>query len=130
MPITEPAVGYGLAALPVLLRPTPEAGAQGYARPNISTMGGHYTSNGTWGLFGGGYASINLKYYDDSSAKKGAPSLEYNLKLGGGLTHGRFRIQHSKFYAGVRYPFLRVDATAKPESSSVSPPTRWRATVG
>src|SRR5688572_24534227 len=39
MPITEPAVGYGLAAFPIFLRARPEAGAQGYARPNISTAG-------------------------------------------------------------------------------------------
>ena len=100
MPITEPAVGYGFAAFPVFLRPRTEAGAQGYARPNLSAAGGIYTSNGTWGLFGGdssiwkngrietlfggGYASANLKYYDDSGARKGASGLGYNLSLGGG----------------------------------------------
>ena len=49
MPITEPAVGYGVAVFPIFLRPRTEAGAQGYAQPNISTAGGLFTSNGSWG---------------------------------------------------------------------------------
>jgi hypothetical protein len=36
MPITEPAVGYGLALFPVFLRPRTEAGAQGYILKSTS----------------------------------------------------------------------------------------------
>jgi hypothetical protein len=140
MPITEPAVGVGVAVFPVFVRPRTEAGTQGYSRPNISTVGGLYTSNGSKGLLGGdssiwkkgavetlfvgGYASINLKYYDDARSRTGAPNLGYNLKLGGGVARGRFRIRNSHLYAGVRYLFLQVTAVPTAGSSSVAPPAR------
>ncbi len=139
-PITEPAVGFGFAAFPVFLRPRADAGAEGYARPNISTVGGAYTSNHTWGifgadssiwkdgrietLFGGGYGSINLKFYNDAGSLKGAPSLGYNLSMAGGVARGRFRIRNSKFYVGVKYLYLKVDASATSQDSDVPAPER------
>ena len=140
MPITEPAVGFGVAVFPIFVRPRTEAGAAGYARPNISTLGGIYTSNQSWGLLGGdssiwkkgqvetffagGYGSINLKYYDDAAGRTRAPNLAYNLGIGGGMARGRLRIGNSKFYAGVRYLWLRVEAKAQPQQSPVPPPSR------
>jgi hypothetical protein len=144
MPITEPAVGYGLALFPVFLRPRTEAGAQGYARPNISAAGGLFTSNGSWGVlagdssywkngrietfFAGGYGSINLKYYDKAGSRKGAPSLGYNLGMTGGVARGRFRIADSHFHLGIRYLLLEVNASPKSEASSVAPPARMGRT--
>jgi hypothetical protein len=141
MPITEPAVGYGLAVFPIFVRPREDVGAQGYSRPNITTAGGLFTSNGSWGLFGGdstiwrngaietlfagGYGSINLKYYDDAGGRKGAPALDYKLKIAGGVARSRFRIRKSKFYVGLRYLYLQADASAKSQSSSVTPPPRF-----
>jgi hypothetical protein len=52
MPVTEPAVGIGVAVFPIFLRPRTSVGSQGYARPNITAAGGLYTSNDTWGAFG------------------------------------------------------------------------------
>lgn len=50
MPITEPAVGYGLAGGPVFLRPRRSEGSEGWARPNVTVIGGLYTSNQSWGF--------------------------------------------------------------------------------
>ena len=77
--ITEPAVGYGGGAgLMFLSKPLPQA-EDGLGRPNITTVGGFGTENGTWGTFGADlrywldehlqtlvgliYASANLKFY-------------------------------------------------------------------
>jgi hypothetical protein len=49
--ITEPAVGYGGGAGGLFLRPHKEAGAEGWARPDISGVGGFATQNGTWAAF-------------------------------------------------------------------------------
>lgn len=77
--ITEPAVGYGLGATALFLRPRQEAGEQGWARPNASVLGGFATQNGTWMAMGGdasrwldgrlrslagaGVGKINLDFY-------------------------------------------------------------------
>ena len=63
----------------MFLRPREEAGEEGWARPNISAVGGIATQNGTWGalagdasrwrdgrlrtLVGGGTGQINLDLY-------------------------------------------------------------------
>ena len=51
--ITEPAVGYGGGAAGLFLRPRKEAGEEGWARPDISAIGGIATQNGTWAGFAG-----------------------------------------------------------------------------
>lgn len=51
--VAEPAVGYGGGAVGMFLRPRREAGEEGWARPDISALGGFGTENGTWGAFGG-----------------------------------------------------------------------------
>src|SRR5689334_5905709 len=43
--ITEPAVGSGGGAIGLFLRPRREAGDEGWARPNISALGGFKTQN-------------------------------------------------------------------------------------
>ena len=45
--ITEPAIGYGGGLAGMFLRPRKEAGSEGWARPNISAVGGFATENGT-----------------------------------------------------------------------------------
>jgi hypothetical protein len=137
MPVTEPAVGIGVAVFPIFLRPRTSAGSQGYARPNITTAGGLYTSNNTWGAFGadssiwkdgrietffaGGHASINLKYYGDQAGKN-APFIGYTLSTTGGVARGRFRLGNTKFYVGLRYLYLQVDSAPKSSEGAVAPP--------
>lgn len=51
--VTEPAVGFGGGLAAMFVRPRREAGSEGYARPNLSAVGGVFTENGTRMLFGG-----------------------------------------------------------------------------
>jgi hypothetical protein len=43
VPITEPAIGYGAFGAAAFLDPREEAGAEGWARPNITAVGGMWT---------------------------------------------------------------------------------------
>src|SRR5262245_55689038 len=77
--VTEPAVGYGGGLAGMFIRPRKQAGEEGYARPNISAVGGIATENGTWMAFagdsshwfgdrlqtlaGGGGGKLNLDFY-------------------------------------------------------------------
>ena len=77
--ITEPAIGYGGGLAGMFLRPRKEAGSEGWARPNISVVGGFATENGTKGAFaadisrwldgrlhttvGAGTGKVNLDFY-------------------------------------------------------------------
>src|SRR5215510_7486497 len=40
--VTEPAVGYGGGLAGMFIRPRKQAGSEGYARPNMSVVGGIY----------------------------------------------------------------------------------------
>src|SRR5215471_7241636 len=79
MPITEPAVGYGVAGGLAFLSKSLGQAAQGLGRPNITFVGGMGTANGSWGAFAGDsrywlddrvqtltgavYASVNFDFY-------------------------------------------------------------------
>lgn len=120
IPITEPAVGYGAAgALAFIDKPKGEARA-GFGRPNITAVGGLGTENGSWGVMAGdsrywlddrlqtlvgvAYASINLDYYGigENNVLKNDP-LRYNLEPVGGLVQAKYRLGHSRFWAGLSY---------------------------
>ena len=45
--ITEPAVGFGGGLVAMFVRPRHQAGKEGFARPDISAVGGAFTENGT-----------------------------------------------------------------------------------
>jgi hypothetical protein len=100
--VTEPAVGYGGGLAGMFVRPRKEAGGEGYARPNMSIVGGMATENGTWGAFAGdsshwfgdrvqtlaalGTGRINLDFYGlgdttDSLDDAVSYSLDFSLAL-------------------------------------------------
>ena len=131
MPITEPAVGYGAAGGLAFVN-TPKGEAQaGYGRPNITAVGGLGTQNGSWGVAAGdarhwlddrlqtqvglAYASVNLDYYGlgQDSLLKNHP-LRYNLEPLGGLVAAKYRLGHSRWWAGLGYALattqVRFDA--------------------
>ena len=98
IPITEPAVGYGLVGLVAFMdKPSEEEKSEGAMRPDITAVGGLATENGTWGVFGAdirhwadgrieslvaaGYVDVNLRFYPAGSGSENAPSLEYNMKV-------------------------------------------------
>jgi hypothetical protein len=98
-----------------------------------------YTSNQSWGLlavdsstwkdgrvetvFGGGHASVNLKYFGEGSGNDNSERhLEYNLTMSGLLTKGRFRLGASHWYGVLRYLYANVESLVMPpEGSSTDP---------
>jgi outer membrane protein assembly factor BamA len=121
IPITEPAIGYGLGgALIFIDKPQGKEKAAGFGRPNLSGVGGMATENGTWGLgafdlrhwhkdtvqtqVGGVYASVNLDFYglSDDSILKEHP-LSYNLEPLGGMMQVRYRLGNTRCWAGLNY---------------------------
>ena len=133
--ITEPAVGSGGGAIGMFLRPRRDAGDEGFARPNISALGGFKTQNGTWGGFAGdtsrwmdgrlrtlaGIATgvINLDFYGVGTTR--IPFSEerarYSLEFSGGLVQANWQLAPKSPWAiGLRYvyadvnPKLREDA--------------------
>jgi hypothetical protein len=132
-PITEPAIGYGAGGgLMFIHKPQREAEA-GFARPNITAMGGMGTANGSWGagvgdsrfwlddrlqtVVGLGYASVNLDYHGigADSVLRSHP-LGYNLQPLGGLLQAKYRIGASRWWAGLGYALAstRVKFDAPP----------------
>ncbi len=123
MPITEPAVGYGLAAGPMFISKDPDS-----KRPNITMVGGLVTDNGSWGalagdyrnwldgrlqtLAGAVYASVNLDYYGigEDPALVNDP-LRYNLEPKGGLLQSKYQIGDSSFWVGLGYAFFSTDVS-------------------
>ena len=82
IPITEPALGYGLAGAAVFLRPRTSAGSEGWARPDVNVAGGMYTSNQSSGVMAADSSTwkdgrvetvsvraclVNLKYFGEGA---------------------------------------------------------------
>ena len=128
IPITEPAVGYGAAGGLVFIdKPFGEAQA-GFGRPNMTVVGGLVTENGTKGVMAGDmrhwmddrlqtlvgviHASVNLDFYGigrDNTLKDHPRS--YNLEPLGGLVRAKYRINGSKFWAGIGYAIASIKVT-------------------
>jgi hypothetical protein len=125
--VTEPAVGYGGGVVGMFLRPRTEAGGQGFARPNISAVGGFATENGTWGAFagdssrwadgqleslaGGGTGRINLDFYGLGldSASLDQP-VRYTLDFSAMLLQGNWHVnKRSPWSVGLRYIYAQVE---------------------
>jgi outer membrane protein assembly factor BamA len=119
-PITEPAVGYGAAGgVAFIDKPKGEAQA-GFGRPNVTAVGGMGTENGSWGvlaadsrywlddrlqtLVGVAHASVNLDFYGigRDGILQNHP-LRYNLQPLGGLVQVKYRLGHSRAWAGLSY---------------------------
>ena len=129
-PITEPAVGYGLAGGLIFVDKNREAAEPGYRRPNITGVGGLGTENGTWGAFaldsrywlddrlhtkaGAISASVNLDFYGvgKSDFVRNYP-VSYNLRPKGGFLQGQYRIADSRIWAGLGYVAAVTDVSFK-----------------
>lgn len=143
MPITEPAVGYGAAIVPVFIK-RPE----GQKRPNFYAAGAMKTENGTEGIFGGyaGYhfdeklhlqsfivsTSVNLDFHGLGSALiPGDKSLQYNLDLKGAQFGGNWQIADSPWKVGMHYFYGTVDASLNRASDiNLLPPQLELPTLG
>ncbi len=127
-PITEPAVGYGaLGALVFIDREEPTPG-QRFTRPNIATVGGLATENGTQGLFaahlgtwregrlrtlaGVADADVNLEFFGlGNSGAPEAASLEYTVSARGGVAGGSYRTGSLPLWIGLRYALVKTHVT-------------------
>lgn len=133
VPITEPALGYGAFVAAVLLDPREEAGAAGWARPNITAVGGMATEGGSDGFFAGnsstwadgdlqtlvGVGSMDLElglYGVGADPALGGRSLDYELDMDGVVGEVRRRLGGSDFWLGLRavYAHATVDFDAPP----------------
>jgi hypothetical protein len=128
IPITEPAVGYGVGGgVAFISKPLAETRA-GLGRPSITFAGGMATENGTWGaavgdlrywlddrvqtLAGIVHASVNLDFHGigQDSVLADQP-LRYNLEPTAGALQARYRFGDTRLWAGLSYAFAVTDVS-------------------
>lgn len=139
-PVTEPAVGFGIAGGLIFFHsregdPPPAPAPAGEGRmtaPSLTAVGGFTTENGSWGVFGGhrgvwkedrirylgglGYADLQLTIYGtrpqttDISRDIEIRAVPFIQDLG-------VRIPGSDYFAGLRYVFVSSDITFTPGRS-------------
>ncbi|OYT12046.1 MAG: hypothetical protein B6I18_02025 [Bacteroidetes bacterium 4572_112] len=121
-PITEPAVGFGAAAVGVFFIPKKDDGSHKFKMPDIVGIGGGYTENTTWFVGGGyigfwnndkiryrgvtGYGDVKLRYYKDDGYITGY--LNFRLQSFLILQQALFRIGNSGFMIGGKYQFSKT----------------------
>jgi hypothetical protein len=148
MPITEPAIGYGLGGGVMFLdEPMGKAAAE-FKRPNITGVFGFGTENGTWGGGAGDIrnwmdgrlqtiaaaftASVNLDFYGigEDPALADQP-LRYTLKPLGGVLQGKYRLGDSRIFAGIGYAYVAMDTSFEaPEGTTGMPDYVSESTLG
>lgn len=128
--VTEPAVGYGGGGVGMFLRPRREAGDEGWARPDISAIGGAATQNGTWAgfagdasrwldgrlrtLVGAGTGQVNLDFYGLGDASSLNRALSYSLQFSGAVAQANWQLApKSPWAVGMRYVYADVDPTLR-----------------
>lgn len=129
--VTEPAVGYGGGAAGMFLRPRPQAGQAGWARPDISAIGAIGTQNGTWAAFAGdsslwldgrlktlagaGTGLINLDFYGlGATAAEAGQAVRYSLKFSGAVGQANWRLApRSPWSLGMRYVFADIEPSLR-----------------
>jgi len=148
MPITEPAVGYGVGGGVMFLDEAVGKAAAEYKRPNISGVFGFGTENGTWGggvgdmrnwmdgrlqtLAAGFTASVHLDFYGigDDPVLADRP-LRYELEPLGGVVQGKYQLGDSRFFAGIGYVYVAMDVRFEaPENTPGLPDYASESTVG
>jgi hypothetical protein len=124
--VTEPAVGYGGGVVGMFLRPRRDAGEEGWARPNISAVGGFGTENGTWGAFGGdssrwrdgrvrtlvggGAGRVNLDFFGLAGRASRGEGVRYSLDFTGVVAQVNAQLAPKSPWAiGIRYVFADVN---------------------
>jgi hypothetical protein len=131
--VTEPAVGYGGGLAAMFVRPGKQAGTEGFAKPNMSIVGGIATENGTWAAFAGdsshwfedrvqtlaagGGGRINLDFYGlgDTAASLDEP-VRYSLDFSLALLQGDWKPKpKSPWSIGLRYVYSQVKPKLRDE---------------
>lgn len=135
MPITEPAVGYGVGGGLIFIdRKEPKPG-QAPQKPNMAVVGGMLTENNSWAVLGGHSGnwqegqvetlvglmggSINLDFYGVGDGSLTSVPMSYNIQPLGGIVEGRYRIGKSPVRVGLGYLFGQANVSF---NSTVLPP--------
>jgi hypothetical protein len=135
--VTEPAVGYGGGVAGLFVRPRESAGEDGFARPNISMLGGIATENGTWMAFAGdsshwyderlqtlaagGGGKLNLDFYGlgENRASLDQP-ISYSLETSLVLLQGNWKLTpRSPWSVGLRYVYSQVEPQLRDAPANV-----------
>ena len=135
--VTEPAVGYGGGVAGLFVRPRESAGEDGFARPNISMLGGIATENGTWMAFAGdsshwyderlqtlaagGGGKLNLDFYGlgENRASLDQP-ISYSLETSLVLLQGNWKLTpKSPWSVGLRYVYSQVEPQLRDAPANV-----------
>ena len=142
VPITEPAVGYGLAAAAVFIKRQPPVAGQPHARPNIGALGGLATDNGSRGLFAGhsgnwregrlrslaGLADmdLNLEFYGvDPGRFERLSAVDYTIRATGGVLGGSHQVGQTPLWLGLNYVYAATELSLRgdPGEGAELPPT-------
>jgi hypothetical protein len=137
IPITEPAIGYGLALGLSYFHREPsqvgdeQAGTKRTIMPSTSVLFGAATENGTWALGGGhlgiwdegrvryagaaGYASLNLDWFGRDQSL-GGRSIGYTNDTTFVYQSIKFQLGDTRIFVGPEYRFLGSHATFDPSS--------------
>ena len=129
IPITEPAVGYGLGGGLSFFHTRPQvlqtpAGPR-VLPPNATAVFGMGTENGSWAggaadlhtwengriryVIGGGYADLNLDWFGQSDALSGR-ALSYEIKAFALIQKLTFKLGDSDFFLGPQQRFLSTSS--------------------
>lgn len=136
IPVTEPAIGIGLAGALAFID-KPDTG-DGTGRPDISLVGGLATDNGTRGVLAGDMrywrdgrlqtiagaldATLQLDYYGTGSdAFLNDRPLSYALDLTAAMAKASYQIGRSRTWLGLGYLLLDTGAGFRQQPASVSP---------
>ena len=146
VPITEPAVGYGLAGGVAFLSRSLGDARAGYGRPNVTFVGGLATENGTDGLMAGDLRywnddrlqtliavadmSVNLDFFGvGADAALDGHHLKYNLEPTGGFAQAKLRMGDSRAWVGMSYGLAATEVDfEKPAGTPGLPPARGDST--
>jgi hypothetical protein len=148
MPITEPAVGYGVAGGLTFISKPLGAAAHGHGRPNITFVGGFGTANGSWGVMGVDlrywlddrlqtiagfvYASVNLDFHGVGKTELLEDNpLRYNLEPKAGAVRAKYRVGRTPAWVGLSYAFAVTTVSFEaPESTPGLPDYENSSRVG
>jgi hypothetical protein len=131
--ITEPSLGgFGMALIPVFIKKRPPYRdsingklVETNIPPDFTGGGGAYTLNNTWMalafrsgtliksrikyLIAGGYVNLNMDFYKTFS-HLGEKELHFNIRTFPLLLQASKRLWYSRWYAGLKYLFLKTQA--------------------
>ena len=148
VPITEPAVGYGIGGGVAFLDESFGEARKEFSRPNATFVGGFATENDSWGVIAGDmrqwkggrlqtlagaiHASVNLDFYGiGSDDTLGEEPKRYNLEPTGGLIQGKYRLGDSRVFAGLSYALASTAVSFEsPGDAPGLPGDRGTSSVG